>query len=303
MERRGARAPALGSVARVQRGHAPRARLCARSGAPSALRARLPARSQCRSAARARPRARAPPRPLLGGPAARARPPPPPHPSRAPSRRRERRAAPSPAAPCALRAHALRPPRACSALTNSPRTSLAARQVVDSFELVEKLTELGVSATDVKKLKEAGIYTVEALFMRPRKARRPVAARSHQRLLRQSAGCPAAPRAARLPRARTRAPGTRGRARAAARAAAPPRLVGSARRPDAACDARASPRRRLTAALQELIAIKGLSEAKVDKIVDAAGKARGCVACAELGTRAAGGGGGARGSSPLRRCG
>lgn len=37
--------------------------------------------------------------------------------------------------------------------------------------LVEKLTDLGVSATDVKKLKEAGYYTIEALFMRPKKAR------------------------------------------------------------------------------------------------------------------------------------
>jgi hypothetical protein len=37
--------------------------------------------------------------------------------------------------------------------------------------VVEKLTDLGVSATDVKKLKEAGYYTIEALFMRPKKAR------------------------------------------------------------------------------------------------------------------------------------
>ena len=45
-----------------------------------------------------------------------------------------------------------------------------------SFEIVEKLTEMGVSATDVKKLKEAGFYTVQSLFMRPRKVRtaRPV---------------------------------------------------------------------------------------------------------------------------------
>ena len=37
------------------------------------------------------------------------------------------------------------------------------------FELVEKLTDLGISATDVKKLKEAGYHTVESLFMRPKK--------------------------------------------------------------------------------------------------------------------------------------
>lgn len=39
------------------------------------------------------------------------------------------------------------------------------------FEVVEKLTDLGVSATDVKKLKEAGYHTIESLFMRPKKAR------------------------------------------------------------------------------------------------------------------------------------
>jgi hypothetical protein len=44
-------------------------------------------------------------------------------------------------------------------------------EVAQSFQLIEKLVELGVSATDVKRLKEAGFYTVESLFMRPRKVR------------------------------------------------------------------------------------------------------------------------------------
>ena len=45
-------------------------------------------------------------------------------------------------------------------------------QSVASFVLLERLVELGVSATDVKKLKEAGFFTIDALFMRPRKVRR-----------------------------------------------------------------------------------------------------------------------------------
>jgi len=40
---------------------------------------------------------------------------------------------------------------------------------------VEKLTDLGISATDVKKLKEAGYHTVESLFMRPKKVCRSLA--------------------------------------------------------------------------------------------------------------------------------
>ena len=53
-----------------------------------------------------------------------------------------------------------------------------------SFEIVEKLTEMGVSATDVKKLKEAGFYTVQSLFMRPRKVRAAAASEPQQPLLR-----------------------------------------------------------------------------------------------------------------------
>lgn len=48
-----------------------------------------------------------------------------------------------------------------------------ATEVVDdeeqSFQEIDKLQELGVNATDIKRLKEAGICTVEALFMTTRK--------------------------------------------------------------------------------------------------------------------------------------
>ena len=75
---------------------------------------------------------------------------------------------------------------------------------------------MGVSATDVKKLKEAGFFTIDALFMRCARAALP------------------------LPR--------------------PRRLAV----PDPAYP---SPRK-------DLIAVKGLSEAKVEKIMDAAAKLR-----------------------------
>jgi meiotic recombination protein DMC1 len=45
-------------------------------------------------------------------------------------------------------------------------------ECVANFTLLEKLMEMGVSATDLKRLKEAGFYTVDSLFMRPRKVRR-----------------------------------------------------------------------------------------------------------------------------------
>jgi hypothetical protein len=96
-----------------------------------------------------------------------------------------------------------------------------------SFDLVEKLTEMGVSATDVKKLKEAGFYTVQALHMRPRKVRRARPAARHRRpftatvFRAASIGHSADPRAA--PRRATRAVRRAGAHGTAARAADAPR--------------------------------------------------------------------------------
>ena len=56
---------------------------------------------------------------------------------------------------------------------------------------VELLTEHGISATDVKKLKESGFYTVQSLSMRPKKVR---CARSQQRYARARGGGPLAAR-------------------------------------------------------------------------------------------------------------
>ncbi|EFC50704.1 predicted protein [Naegleria gruberi] len=38
-----------------------------------------------------------------------------------------------------------------------------------SWSLIDKLQEVGIGAADIKKLKEAGIYTVESIMMRTRK--------------------------------------------------------------------------------------------------------------------------------------
>ncbi|KAF6251899.1 Rad51-like protein [Scenedesmus sp. NREL 46B-D3] len=43
--------------------------------------------------------------------------------------------------------------------------------VVDDFQEIEALAELGVSAADVKKAKEGGFYTIQSLIMNPRKQR------------------------------------------------------------------------------------------------------------------------------------
>jgi hypothetical protein len=88
------------------------------------------------------------------------------------------------------------------------------------FEVVEKLTDLGISATDVKKLKEAGYHTVESLFMRPKKVSAVGAMQTG--------------------------------VRTSERAASPAPCLHP----------------------QDLIAVKGLSEAKVDKILDSAAKVR-----------------------------
>jgi len=40
---------------------------------------------------------------------------------------------------------------------------------IPSFEEIEKLTSVGVNAGDIKKMKEAGFFTVESILMQTRK--------------------------------------------------------------------------------------------------------------------------------------
>ena len=82
-----------------------------------------------------------------------------------------------------LRLGALRAPRLM--LTRGRATW--AQEV--GFEPVEKLTEFGISATDVKKLKENGFHTVQALTMRPKKVR---CTRSRRRSAQPRGGSPSA---------------------------------------------------------------------------------------------------------------
>jgi hypothetical protein len=85
-----------------------------------------------------------------------------------------------------LRAHA--PPCVfaacccCARAVRADNTRAGAQE--NTFDPVEKLTEMGVSATDVKKLKDAGFFTVQSLSMRPKKVRVPGA-----RALRGEAAC------------------------------------------------------------------------------------------------------------------
>lgn len=134
---------------------------------------------------------------------------------------RPRAAAPAPAARC---------PATCARLSCA-----CFPPQVSSFEPVEKLTELGVSATDVKKLKEAGWYTVEALFMRPKKARplSPRGAPSPARLALKRPPSPARLRAssARLARARPRSARAPSRSAARLRPEGVGRLVCAAAQP------------------------------------------------------------------------
>jgi len=120
--------------------------------------------------------------------------------------------------------------------------------------------QLGVSATDVKKLKEAGFYTIESLFMRPRKARQASPRPAPSAPARHPPACARPPPPPR-PISRCRAGRGFQRQRASRRAQparlACSRLVSHARPP---------------APPQELVAVKGLSDTKVDKIFDSAAK-------------------------------
>ena len=56
-----------------------------------------------------------------------------------------------------------------SAYAEDESSAVAEEEVIE-YDTIEQLQEMGVNAQDIKRLKEAGINTVQALFMQTRKA-------------------------------------------------------------------------------------------------------------------------------------